>query len=455
MAAGGQAGGRRIVSGTGVDGDETMATTSEVRVGRPLYGGSFATGEAGLVLPFFLPGERVAGDAVLEASADRVVPGCVHFGVCGGCHYQQGSYAAQVEWKLEILRGIFAAQGLGALPEIAVHTGPQWGYRNRVRLRVQAVAEGGFEVGYSRRGSNEFLPVTMCPIAAGVLWRGAEALRTMRPDEGVCGRWMEALAEVELFCVPDESRLQAQFFLRDARRVAGDEAGFAVFCERLREAVPELVGAGAELDPELNRRTRRAWAGAAWGAAGLAYPAAGREYWTGRGAFFQVNRFLVDRLVGLVCDGYAGELAWDLFAGVGLFTRALAERFTRVIAVEGGEVAAAALGAASKVRGSANFEAVRAATLDFLRAREVQRERPDLIVLDPPRAGLGAAASAVLGRLAVANLVYVSCDPETLARDLAVLTRTAYEVERVALIDLFPQTFHMETVVHLRRRGGR
>jgi 23S rRNA (uracil1939-C5)-methyltransferase len=217
--------------------------------------------------------------------------------------------------------------------------------------------------------------------------------------------------------------------------------------------VPELAGAGAELAPELNRRVRRRWDGVAWGSPGLNYEAAGRTYWVSRGAFFQVNRWMVRQLVEIVCAETEGKLAWDLFAGVGLFTRALAERFERVVAVEAGAAAAADLALAGKGgKGRPAFEAVQAATLDFLKLHELQRERPELIVLDPPRAGVGAAAAAVLARIGAPVVVYVSCDPVTLARDLAVLTQDVYRIDSVDLVDMFPQTFHVEAVVRLVRR---
>ena len=419
-----------------------MASEAEVLVGAPVYGGGFQVGD-GIVL-FVLPGELVMLDPevrVVEASGSRVAPGCVHFGVCGGCQYQHAEYGEQTRLKVEILRGLLG--GLGELPEFGVHTGAEWGYRNRVRLRVN-----GGEVGYSRRGSNEFLPVTMCPISAPVLWRAAEAIRGLR--DALSRRWMTSIAEIELFCTGDEGRVQAQFFLRDSEPAHGDAGAFGRFCEGLKAVVPELVGASAMLDPELSRRARRAWDGAEWGVAGIAYRAAGRSYWVGRGAFFQVNRFLVDELVGLVCGGLSGKVAWDLFAGVGLFTRALAEKFESVVAVEGGEAAAAALAVVGKAE--KGVKAVRSSTLDFLREQEFQRDRPEVVVLDPPRAGLGAEGAGILARIGAAEVVYVSCDPVTLARDLAVLTREVYQVERVDLVDLFPQTFHLETVVRLRRR---
>ena len=419
-----------------------MGKTVSIKVGAPVYGGTFAVGER--QMPFVLTGESIAGDAVVEPTPSRVAPGCVHFGVCGGCQYQHADYATQTLLKTQILQGLLTAAGLLDVPEIKVSAGEPWGYRNRIRLRVQ-----GNQVGYSLRGSNDFLPITMCPIAAPLLWRAAEVLMELAATDPLSRRWMDSTSEVEFFTLADESRLQAQFFLRDSEPAHGNPLAFAKFCEGLRARLPELAGAGAELDPELSRRQRRAWDGATWGAAGLNYDVAGRGYWVARGAFFQVNRFLVGRLVELVCAGDGGEVAWDLFAGVGLFTRALTEKFGRVVAVEGAELAAAALAIAGK--GGKLFDAVRAPTLEFLRAREPQRERPELVVLDPPRAGLGVEGAAILARIAPARIVYVSCDPTTLARDLAVLVRGGYRVESVDLVDLFPQTYHLETVVRLSR----
>lgn len=436
---------------------------AEVR--RPRYGGLFDL-DAGGSSPYVLPGETVsvasavgfgaglASVQVLKRAAERGAPGCVHFGECGGCHYQHAEYGAQLEFKREVLEDVLGHAGLRELPLTRTHHADPWGYRNRIRLRIEPSGGPGakdLQVGYSRPGSNGFLPIRMCPIAAPLLWRAAQALLLLA-SEPVCRRWLRSASQVELFCLPDESRLLISLFLRDIEPGHRDPASFPALCQRLREHVPELAGAGAELDPDLNRRVRRSWAGVSWGAAGLAYPAAGRTYWVSRGAFFQVNRFLVDELVALVVEGQLGDLAWDLFAGVGLFARVLAERFARVVAVEGGESATADLTIAA--RGGKDrpaFEAVHSSTLDFLRARELQRDRPDLIVLDPPRAGLGPEGSAILGRLAAPRMVYVSCDPVTLARDLVILTRGGYRVDALDLVDLFPQTYHIETVVHLSR----
>ena len=201
-------------------------------------------------------------------------------------------------------------------------------------------------------------------------------------------------------------------------------------------------------------------------------------------SFFQVNRFLTEGLLKAVTDGAKGDLALDLYAGVGFFTLPLAQTFERVVSVDANLAATRDLFANAKNAGvdvvSHNEHAE-----EFLKNTT---ERPDFVVLDPPRAGLGTAAAAALASLGAAEIVYLSCDPSTLARDLAVLTGSQrksretssevgvgagtqsgngvggevggnsatgvsnrYEITEMAMFDLFPQTFHIETLVRLRR----
>jgi 23S rRNA (uracil1939-C5)-methyltransferase len=155
-------------------------------------------------------------------------------------------------------------------------------------------------------------------------------------------------------------------------------------------------------------------------------------------------------MVDLVCKNRHGDIAWDLFAGVGLFARVLAGSFHRVTAVEANTVATRELIAALRRLGP-QHKAIEAVILDFLRDAVLQRERPDLIVLDPPRAGAGVEVCGLLDRIAAPQIIYVSCDPVTLGRDLAAL-QESYEITHLHLIDLFPQTYHQEAVVELRRR---
>ena len=163
------------------------------------------------------------------------------------------------------------------------------------------------------------------------------------------------------------------------------------------------------------------------------------------GSFFQVNRHLPAKLVERVTDGLEGKVALDLFAGVGLFARALAEKFARVVAVESSHHAAADL--AANVADSPHVEPRAAGVEEFLQRSP---EKCDAAVLDPPRTGLGRDVASALVELAPPRIVYLSCDPATLARDLQQLL-PAYRLASLELIDLFPQTFHIESLARLER----
>jgi 23S rRNA (uracil1939-C5)-methyltransferase len=262
------------------------------------------------------------------------------------------------------------------------------------------------------------------------------------------------VSEISLFCDA------AQTALLVSVTVAGSgNRGFEDFARALAGNIPELKGAELLAEGAKGQPPRSV---AQWGASSLIYRAAGLDYRVDRGAFFQVNRWLVDALVKRVTADVRGALArhgalaWDLFAGVGLFARQLSDRFARVIAVESASTSIAAL--AHNLRGT-SASAVKATSLDFLRGVRSRARRdsivPDLIVVDPPRTGLGPETTALLAEIAAPEIVYVSCDPATLARDLRVLVDSrngpGYVIDQITFADLFPQTFHLETVVRLRR----
>jgi 23S rRNA (uracil1939-C5)-methyltransferase len=433
----------------------------KLQIEKAVYGGAGlahqtegeGSGKA-VFVPFTLPGEIVEarlleqknafGEAsllqVLTASEDRVPPHCAHFGQCGGCHYQHAAYPAQVQMKVAILQETLERAGLTALPAIQTHIGEHWAYRNRTRLRI-AELEATLRVGYNRRGSNEFLAIHECPISATLVWRAAQALMKVAAESPATERLLRSAVEVEFFTTGDKKKLQMTLFVRKA------QPGLATLCEQMQELVPELAGADlALLSPsEPQRRVRSPRPLENWGADGLTYAVAGESYWISRGGFFQINRFLIDELVRIVTAGRQGTVAWDLYAGVGLFSRALAKTFQHVVAVE-----AAANDLSRSFKGPGR-RAVEATTVEFLRSAVVQRERPELIVLDPPRAGVGSEVCALLARISPPEIVYVSCDPVTLARDLKLLVAAGYNIAEIHMVDMFPQTFHLETVMILRR----
>ena len=430
-----------------------------VQIEKPIYGGAFLTHSEGkaVFVPLALPGEQARvriveskrGYATAEveeivgAAGERVAPACRHFGVCGGCSYQHAGYATQLAFKKAILQETLERGGVRAPEEIsvlaAVTEAQAWGYRNRIRLALDADGNPG----YRGRRSHAVIAVAECPIAAPLLVRAAQNFAAVARALPLPLRAME----ISLFCDASESALLASV------STAGDAKGRGNSFDEFARAVAEQVSAlkGIEFVAEEQSGGRRSVPAqrtvAQWGEPGLNYRAAGFDYRVDHGAFFQVNRWLVDGLVEEVTAGKKGALAWDLFAGVGLFARKLTESFARVVAVESAPPAIAAL--KENLRGTSG-SGVCTSALEFLQRRN-KAERPDLVVVDPPRTGLDAEITKLLAEVGAPELTYVSCDPATLARDLRALLGSGYAIQSMTLADLFPQTFHLETVVHLRR----
>jgi 23S rRNA (uracil1939-C5)-methyltransferase len=373
-----------------------------------------------VLVPFVLPGERVSvrsarvktgllrGSAteVLEPSPLRVNPGCEYFATCGGCHYQQSQYDYQLEQKRAILRETL--QRLGGVNfehDIQCIGSPPWNYRNRSQLHF---ADG--KAGFHQAGSHDLCAIDHCPISSPLLNQAIASLghAVLKPE------WPAFLRSLELFT----NETELQLTVADTTRPVA-----ARFFEWCATFLPPLVP-GA-----------------------LTYTAVGHPFRVSRGSFFQVNRFLIDDLVSEVIAGATGAHAVDLYAGVGLFTLPLARSFERVDAIERGGPAYRDLEWNATQWGT-EIRTTKSSAEEFLRSLDTP---PDLIVADPPRAGLGRETTEELLRLAPAAMKIVSCDPATLARDLRKLL-PAYSMERITLVDLFPQTYHFETVVHLARR---
>ena len=407
----------------------------KLRIEKAIYGGDgLARIPAGktVFVPATLPGELVEAhiveerrgfangqlDAILEPSPERVIPGCEYVPRCGGCQYQHANAAFQLQMKLDILKETLMRAHLPLPAEIGSVAGPPWGYRNRIRLHVMKHG-----LGYRQRASHNLLPVTHCPIAAPLLEQAIAAVTHL--DLGsLCD-------EVEFFTNSDQDKLLVSLW--PGRQAPSDRA-LEDFAERLKAELPALTGVGLFSGQSMKH----------WGLRSLTYNVSGRSYQVSLGSFFQVNRFLLPELLQLVSQDVRGRLAWDLYSGAGLFARAL--DFENVTAVESAGFSADDL--KHNLAGT-QHRVVRSSTLDFLRSQTTRK--PELILVDPPRAGLGKEICGHLARIAAPAITYVSCDPATLARDLQSLLQSGYSVQSMHLVDLFPQTFHMETVTFLKR----
>jgi 23S rRNA (uracil1939-C5)-methyltransferase len=392
-----------------------------VRIEKLVHGGAGLARHEGRVLlvPFVLPGEQVRVEVereragvvearlveVLEAAAERIEPRCPHFRRCGGCAWQHAGYDFQLEQKRLILEEVFRRVGKLDPPSAETVSSPAWEYRNRAQFHLL-----GGRIGYFAHGSHRLCGVEECPVLSPQLSAALGVLVGMARDP----RFPRFVKSLELF--GNEAEIQLNV-LETGRPVA----------RRFFDWCAERI------------------AGLADGA--LEYRAGGDLFRVSGGSFFQVNRLLIELLVECALADAEGETAIDLYAGVGLFSLPLARRFRRVTAVESGGGAGRDL---EHNAGRAGLPvAVRRASAEFYLLGVA--ERPDFVLADPPRAGLGKKVVAELLRIAPPRLVIASCDPATLARDLAALTRGGYHIERLTLIDLFPQTAHIETVTALTR----
>ena len=395
----------------------------EVEIEKLVYGGQGLgrlDGRAVLV-PYVVPGDRVEIEPVRETpgllhakavawpvtSGTRIDPSCPVFGRCGGCHYQHIPYASQLEYKRAILLETLQRVGKLTWPgNVEIVSGEPWGYRNRTQLRVAKRGRQA-KTGFLAGGSHQLVAAGTCPINSPALNRAHGALLEMAQE----GRFPAFLREIEFFTNENEIQVNA---LRGDRPLAKP---FFTWCAERLEGFVDWID----------------------------YPAGGDLFRVGGRSFFQVNRFLVDRLAQQAAGNASGGLALDLYGGVGLFTLPLARRFSRVIAADASRQAVRDLQFNAE-RAALDVEIVNLDVAAFLAGLQ---ETPDFVVADPPRAGLGPDVVRELLRLKPRQLNLVSCDPATLARDLAALHAGGYQIAAMTLIDLFPQTFHLETVVAL------
>ncbi|MGH9513886.1 MAG: class I SAM-dependent RNA methyltransferase [Terriglobales bacterium] len=404
-------------------------------------------------IPFILEGEKVEAslveqkkgfargraDLIMQPSAHRVAPPCQYFKRCGGCNYQHSDYSHQLEIKAAILReNLRRIAKLELDVELQTHPSPPWGYRNRSRFSVQF--EPHFALCYHKLNSHQLLPVEQCPISSPLINRALE--RTLHL--GRAGDLPPGIREIEFFADADDAALIVEAYC--SADVQMSDAN--IWMQALQHRMTEILGVAVFKTGESNssQGPGKIEQFASTGETNLTYGTQRASYRVSAGAFFQVNRHLIGELARVVTHGCSGNTALDLYAGVGLFSSVLSLEFHRVIAVESSPASYADL----QYNSAASLKAVHSTTEQYLK-NVVGKLHPDFVVADPPRAGLNDAVIASLTALDAPRIAYVSCDPATLARDLRGLLDSGYSVENAHLVDLFPQTFHIESVFHLVR----
>lgn len=380
-------------------------------------------------VPYAIPGEVVRVEVVSDKgrfararlldivtpSPHRVLPPCPHFGVCGGCHWQHVEYQAQLDYKRSIV--LSQLQRIAGLADAQVRPmvgmDNPWYYRNHVQLSVSK--DGG--LGFMAASSHRVVPIERCLLMHALLAELYDSLdielpglRRLTLRAGVNTGERMIILEMEDDQPPEvEVDLPISFILL------------------LLDGTPVTLLGSSYIHERL----------------------AGRMYRLSAPSFFQVNTQQAEMLVSVVrtyLNATADNTILDAYCGVGTFALELAKTASQVVGIESG--AAALADAAANAVGTDNVRFVHGPVAESLNLLDL---RGPLAVLDPPREGVGQEVVAALARLAVQRIVYVSCDPATLARDVKGMLAAGYTLREVQPVDMFPQTYHIESVALLDR----
>lgn len=379
-------------------------------------------------VPFVLPGERVEIEVVeqkqryararpveiLEPSPERVAPTCIHYGTCGGCHYQHLAYENQVKIKTEILSEQLAR--IGGIPEprvqAAVPSKNQVNYRNHVQFHLTT----GGQLGYYAGRTKDVFPLQECHLPEVVI---NEVWPRLELD------FIPGLEEVALRAGSDED---LQVILTNST------------IEVPRFEIEDLPVSAVHISP-----------GGMLVLAGsdrVYFEILEREFQVTAGAFFQVNTDSAARMVTHILETLPrfyplsdSTTLMDVYCGVGLFSAFLAPHVGRLIGIESSPAACADFEV--NLEEFDNVELYEATAEEALPLLAVH---PEVVLVDPPRSGIDRYAMDALIEMAPAVIVYVSCDPSTLGRDGGKLLRGGYRLEQVTPFDLFPHTYHIESI---------
>ena len=383
-------------------------------------------------VPFALPGERARlrlvqekrgfarGELVelVQPAANRITPRCKHFGVCGGCHYQHMPYESQLEAKAQILRDQLKRIGHIEDPPVraTIPSPNPWNYRNQVQFHL--TPEG--RLGYVRASSD--------PKATGAIFAVEEC---HLPEQAINDLWPHLQFE------------RGSGIERVSIRASTDDDPMLI-----------LEGSGGEL-PEVEIEGELSVTHVLGddcvlisGRDHVNMRLLERDFRVSAPSFFQVNTAMAEKMLEHVLElvPNRAETVLDVYCGAGLFSAFLAPRCQRLVGIE--VAAAACEDFAVNLDECDNVELYEAPAEDVLPALEV---KPDLIILDPPRTGVEVKALDALVQLDPKRIIYVSCDPSTLARDLRRLTDNDFRFTRVTPFDMFPQTYHIESISLLEK----
>ena len=367
-------------------------------------------------------------ERIVEPSGERVEPPCRVFHICGGCQLQNLSYPAQLREKEGILRETLQRiGGVGDVQTEPIFPSPsEYGYRRRVLLSAWYLS-GGWHVGYYREMSRTNVKIDSCPVADGVINKAVSRLSKVLSSIGDPGYPLE-----KIYLSSDGEKAYITLLPR-FKSAPASLGALARHLKRHEETENVSVPGGDEAEFELSL--------------------SGLRFVTAPSVFTQSNVPVNEALIGTVLEwaGLKGtETVLDLYSGAGNFSIPLAMSSKRVISVEVNKKSAALAKKSAALNGLNNITFHVTPCEEYLRDEDPDARPPDIVVLDPPREGAKGAIAGI-ARLSPAKVIYVSCDPATLARDIRMLGGSGYVLKTVKPFDMFPETYHIESVSLLCR----
>jgi 23S rRNA (uracil1939-C5)-methyltransferase len=380
-------------------------------------------------LPFTLPEELVSvselrekngvfsgtPEKILSPSSKRIEPGCPYFGSCGGCQYQHIVYDEQLIFKRSILEEqLERFGGLRNLPlRETVPSSKQFSYRNHVQFHLDKEGKPGFQ----KALSHDVIRIDKCLIVEDTI---NELLQTLA---------FESDTGIERVAIRDDGNgTPVVFLIGSANNPPEFEVDFPLNVI-YRSPAGDMVLSGERF----NQFT-------VWD----------KQFQVSAGSFFQTNTEVAEKMAKIVCEKAETNdhtRLLDCYCGVGFFSRFLADRGSQIVGIESSEDACNDF--AVNLDAYDNIELYQGNVEDVLPDLNTH---PDLVVIDPPRAGIAQPAMKALMKAKPGQIIYVSCDPSTLARDLKIMTETGYSIESVTPVDMFPQTYHIESITNLKRK---
>jgi 23S rRNA (uracil1939-C5)-methyltransferase len=398
---------------------------------------------------------RAAIESVETPSPHRVAAPCPYFGRCGGCRLQHMAYEAQLAFKAQQVRDCLERLGaVGAFELRPILPAPEpYGYRNKMEFTVAPGPQGPVIGLHEADRYDVVLDIERCLLQSEPMNTLLGEVRTQVRARGL-GVWDQDTEQGLLrFVTLREGRRTGQAMV-NVVAAAPDVATLSPLAEALKTRVPSTASVVLNVNAKKAAVAVGSEEHVLLGGDHITESLGGLRFQISANSFFQTNTEQAERLFALVlqaCELGGAETVIDLYSGTGAISLLLARRCRRVYGIE---VAAAAVADAvgnARVNGIDNCTFLTGEVRYVLPALLRDGVRADVVVADPPRAGFHPKALAALVTLAPARLVYVSCNPATLARDVGELLRHGYRLEWVQPVDMFPQTPHIEAVARLRR----